>query len=195
MAEHPARRMLGERPLPSDPTTAVVTPLPPGSGCGTSGKADAVGWPKNCFPDRRLSPVGAPVGNEASCVPVSRAAGFGSRSRRALSCRSGWNRQWSRHRRDLGAQLPRERPCMNRELILRHPGKGGGGLFLHGGRRKLLHLTRTRSFGPFGKHRLGGRSFAPCLQLKLGRTLLSPHRQAVIFCSSYSAITWGCFPK
>lgn len=64
MAEHPARRMLGERPLPSDPTTAVVTPPPPGSGYGTSGKADAVGWLKNCFPDRRLSPVGALVGNE-----------------------------------------------------------------------------------------------------------------------------------
>lgn len=76
MAEHPARRMLGERPLPSDPTTAVVTPPPPpGSGYGTSGKADAGGWPKNCFPDRRFAPVGAPVGNEASCLPVSRAAG------------------------------------------------------------------------------------------------------------------------
>lgn len=58
MAEHPARRMLGERPLPSDPTTAVVTPPPPGSDYGTSGKADAVGRPRIASPTEDSLPPG-----------------------------------------------------------------------------------------------------------------------------------------
>lgn len=72
MAEHPARRMLGERPLPSDPTTAVVTPPPPGSDYGTSGKADAVGRPRIASPTQDSLPPGPLRETRPACLARGR---------------------------------------------------------------------------------------------------------------------------
>lgn len=49
MAEYPARRMLGEQPLPSDPAAAAVTPPP----LGPAGSAEGRGQPLPRGPARR----------------------------------------------------------------------------------------------------------------------------------------------
>lgn len=49
MAEYPARRMLGEQPLPSDPAAAAVTPPP----FGPAGSAEGRGQPLPHGPARR----------------------------------------------------------------------------------------------------------------------------------------------
>lgn len=73
MAEYPARRMLGEQPLPSDPAAAAVTPPP----LGPAGSDEGRRQPPPHGPARRSATRSGPTG---SGVKELRGRGGGGRS-------------------------------------------------------------------------------------------------------------------